>query len=671
MSEQSIALNHQLHQEIFSTKHKIPVFTGDFLNPSGNTIISHDGQNVVSLYSEMVWDLNSYSLTHNAEPFLRFLRYLSIDGEPNKFEVDLINQVKTIMLAVIYKARGGRFGRISVKGLRRHYYLLMEMARFCLEVKKRESLVTLKVFDVLSNERWLLSFYKTVPESKSRYDLLNSIARISSTQLGFTTVRFSHRINLTGKDNQHPVIPVSIYLRMVNGLEIDLAYLHHRKNKITNLIKMFKDPNAGYSVATIKGNKLVPEYLIKESRLKDLFTNKYTFIKKRDLINTLYKIQYVCHNIIALYTGMRTSEVMDIKYDCIQQKTLSPKLFDEGNTLLEPEVIDLVSCTTKYTGCNQEASWFANSSVKMAVEVLQAINSGLSHATGKDFSNILFINPQHIYGKSHLQTVFKRKHQPDWYRELLITQTDMDLLRASNEDHTFGDKFMVGKAWYLTPHQFRRSLAYYAANSGFVSLPTLTVQFKHLVSSITKYYCRNSESVKSIFGYFNPETKTYELDESIHISASFKEEKLAVVINTLIEDVLNSDEVLYGKSGNYIQRQRLRVESPDEDMDTIVLGLRKETLKAVKDGEISYRGTLLGGCIKAEGCACRMLGEFSSCLSSACAIIKPKKVDEQIDELSGYINQFDKSSGEYQVVKDELDALMSFRDKESRKNDAT
>lgn len=59
--------------------------------------------------------------------------------------------------------------------------------------------------------------------------------------------------------------------------------------------------------------------------------------------------------------------------------------------------------------------------------------------------------------------------------------------RDFNED----EKFHVGSVWAFASHQFRRSLACYAASSGFVKLPTLNRQFKHLTLAMTRYYSRN------------------------------------------------------------------------------------------------------------------------------------------------------------------------------------
>src|SRR5690606_37768167 len=51
--------------------------------------------------------------------------------------------------------------------------------------------------------------------------------------------------------------------------------------------------------------------------------------------------------------------------------------------------------------------------------------------------------------------------------------------------------FKIGSIWRFTAHQFRRSLAYYVAQSAHVSLPSLKRQLKHISRQMTIYYCQS------------------------------------------------------------------------------------------------------------------------------------------------------------------------------------
>ncbi len=670
--------------------------------PNPGIIISHDGEKVLSRYEDDVWDLTPYSPSPNKEPTFNFVRILDITGEASTLERKIIDEMKHFLLVLLYVHRGGRFGSISVSTFRKYYYCLAEMGRFCITVNKEDSLHLISLRDMLSRTHLFGVFSKANPGVLSKrpmIDTFNTFRSVSQKHLGFKVATIKFNEKAARAHDQHPVIPAVLYLNIVNGLSADIDFFGSLSKRFASLIAEFEDKAVGRSYHTQKSlgiskkvyRMTVPE-VIEKHKLGELFIGHYKVSDLTNLITALMKIQFVCLHTIVLYTGMRISEALNMPFDCIHEEVLTPAVIDDdGNVAVEAEVIDVISfdCvheeeltpqvndeassvtaktevsevssyTTKFTGTKEAASWLANADVIKAIRILQAINTGFCRSEQKDFSGTLFVSPNHLKGKSRVRTEFKAsKHQPDWYSTLLIKQEDLDILRASNPEVKLKEEhFILGKPWPLTAHQFRRSLAFYAANSGFVSLPTLTVQFKHLASSMTKYYCRNFDSVTTIFGYFNPETNSFDLP-SEHILFDFNEARVAVVVDALVNDVVHTEELLHGKSSNYIQKQRADIESPDDPVT--VLKVRKKTEEAVSNGEIYYRQTLLGGCTNVEQCDCRMLGEFTSCLSNPCAVIKSKNVSDQIAELTKYIELLEPGTGEHQVVEEELNALITFQ----------
>ncbi|WP_143562479.1 hypothetical protein [Shewanella sp. UCD-KL12] len=655
----------------------IPSVDLDEIYPNPDVIISQDGDKVVSRFRNDEWDFSPYSPSPNKEPTFNFIRSLTINDYVGTSERKVIEEIKHLLLVLLYVNRGGRFGSISVTTLRKYFYALAAMGRFCLSVQSEDRLHDITVKKLFSQSHLFNLFARLNPSvlaNRSMIDTFNSFRPVSQKYLGFKVAQVNFDENASRHHNQHPVIPGGIYLNLVNGLSSDIDYIGIFSGRLTALIAEFEDKCVGRTHSmqkTLKVSKkeyrMTASEVIQRHDLRKLLVERYNVTSLATLITALYKIQFICLHTIVLYTGMRLTEALNMPFDCIQREVLSPGVVDiDGIVAVEPDVINLVSYTTKFTGIKETASWLANSDVEKAINILKSINLGFCQSEKKDFRGTLFVSPNHLKGKSRVRTVFKPStHQPEWYKNLIIKQEDLDILRATNpEDKLEGGAFILGKPWPLAAHQFRRSLAFYAANSGFVSLPTLTVQFKHLASSMTKYYCRNYEVISSIFGYFNPKSNSFELPQE-HTLLDFKEARLTVVVDTLVSDVLHSDEVLYGKSGNYIQRLRSDIESDDAPVD--ILEVRQKTEEAVSRGEVHYRQTLLGGCTNAEQCDCLMLGEFTSCLSNACAVIKPVNVSEQITELTKYINLLKPNTGEYQVVDEELRELIALQNREKRR----
>jgi hypothetical protein len=94
---------------------------------------------------------------------------------------------------------------------------------------------------------------------------------------------------------------------------------------------------------------------------------------------------------------------------------------------------------------------------------------------------------------------------PKWLAEVIITKEDYKELIETDEEKDWAsiDKFQIGQPWPLTTHQWRRSIAFYAANSGLVSMPSLRRQFKHLSLAMSRYYAKGFENLATMFGCYN------------------------------------------------------------------------------------------------------------------------------------------------------------------------
>ncbi|MCR3811243.1 integrase, partial [Pseudomonas aeruginosa] len=105
------------------------------------------------------------------------------------------------------------------------------------------------------------------------------------------------------------------------------------------------------------------------------------------------------------------------------------------------------------------------------------------------------------------------------------------------------------------------------------------------------------------------------------------------------------------------QRQKERVEAGEIKIEDI----RADTELRVKNGAISYRPTLLGGCTKVGRCDSFMLGDYTECLSCEGAIIKPSRLSAAIEDAKNELSNYAEDSGEYQIVKGDIERLMVFK----------
>jgi hypothetical protein len=356
---------------------------------------------------------------------------------------------------------------------------------------------------------------------------------------------------------------------------------------------------------------------------------------------------------------MRDAEALRMPYDCLTTKVVTEATLDDFGVERDPgQMIKLLSTTTKLEGYEKKVSWLAPEIVRNAVTLGQYMARGLANYYGVSYVNC----PLFIRASSNKKMDINPHHFDNSYNEILfdlaIVKDDLALLRASNPSRAFTQpKFDIGREWSLTSHQFRRSLAFYAASSGLVSLLSIKKQFKHHSLEMARYYSNGFENIKSVFGYYDSEEGEFVLPSS----HSAFEYQLAVPISMsekIMNDVLGSNEVMFGSTGSQAEKLRMRSKSGEIYIEDI----RKETENRVKDGEMTYRETILGGCTFLGECNSFMLGDFTECLGCIGAIIQLSKVEEAIESLEQELSCYDESSGEYDLTLYEIEIFVKYRD---------
>lgn len=657
------------------------VFTLSLVNNvPDDFVLCRDKKNVVTAYyGSMDWNFKPYRLVATGNCKMSFGSLMGINNLEK--DIKLINEIKQVLFCLLYHVRSGANGSLSITTLMHYYHIIMHAAQFCIDSGENRLLGRLSLSELFSNKWYLAAYAKTLENKRRRqkvHALLGHLNIIGEERLGYKVVNDSN-LHEKCEHNQHPLIPTRIYLEMINFLTERVGYLKAKTERLEFFIKEFSDPFYGINK---KGQKkqqraqgivnpiirpTIQEAIV-DHDLQDVFLHPdYKINGRAKLVGALARIQYEMKSLIHLYTGMRNDEVNRLKYDCVSKLTLDkPILGDSGDVLVPGNYVELLSTTTKFTGYKKEDSWLAHPIVVDAITVLRRIVRGYASMVSLDTEECpLLISTVKIFMKNHFEkdrvevTIFKETAKQFCNKpQFKIREEDYDVLQASDptRDFSLDSTFQCGQRWPLTTHQFRRSLAFYAVNSGFVSLPTLMRQFKHLSQEMSKYYSRNNENVKTIFGHYDVKERKYVLPLS-HVAYEVQIGMSLATAEALLADLLDDSVSLHGKTGGYIERERGKLKNGE----VLVEEFKEETANRVHSGEMSYRKTLLGGCTNRETCECSILGEFADCLSSKCAVIASSNVENLIASTRRELHCYEPGSVEYLSTKSELEELLRYK----------
>ncbi len=651
-----------------------------YARPAPNFVLCRDvSGNATAIYGLNVWDFNPYRLSAKK---INKICFNNVFDDEGKEQQALIDEAKYLLYCLIYFGEGGRLGTLSVSTLNTYWMGLRRAMVFCYSQKQKPMVGVLSLEQLLTVPVYLAAFLreKFVGNDKGYLSgLLSQLVRVGQERLGFAVLNPSMFDMKKPGSNQHPVIPTRIYLSLINVTGDLLEQLYQGVGAFESFIASFEDEHYGVNLHTQKcrglGGKAyyrpdMPQAL-KDHGLSAVFENEFACPFKQSLQTVLLKMQYLVRAIIHIYTGMRDQEVLRMTYGCLSRTTVRSTIKDDQDVVRdESQTVSVISVyvnstTTKFTGYRKEATWFAPGEVVKAVEVAQAICRGLAklYKIVLDDKCLLFLNPSIVgYYKKNTEVTVSRfnsgRSQLSALQALMIQSEDLEELAQSDPARDFysEQKFAIGQPWPLSSHQFRRSLAFYGSSSGFVSLPSLRAQYKHMTIQMSRYYANGFDNLRTIFGYYDDKKKDFVLPSN-HFAFEFQMAIPMSVANQLIADLMFNEEPLFGGTGSYMEKQKERVKAGVIQIEDV----RADTEQRVKSGAISYRPTLLGGCTKVGRCDSFLLGDYTECLSCEGAIIKPAKLDAAIEDAKGELSGYAEGSGEYQIVKRDIERLMEFK----------
>jgi integrase len=588
-------------------KHITGESTPDIYNPDLGRIPSadfavtrrHDGS-ALSRYGDLQWDRTPYQpdgRTFN----LNFLFW--DDKIPSSTQRDLVDEMHWLMFIMIYLRPGPG---LSNQTLQAYATSMRSLARYCEENG-------FSIQELLSASERSVRYLEASREQKNFIALQVLLRELGPERVGFAvpsrdeieslrSLARQYRSSL----KQHPPIPTRILsLTMASVAEL-LTKFEGPFDAILSMAQdCLGDPLSGSSVSNQKkrraelglaadGMRDDFQTFLEKHGLSEFMSNSGYGIDRRGVSAVLIEIQFLVYLQVLSYSGMRGQEAQALPYDCLDEVERSGTKY----YLIKGRVTKLSK------GKIKRVQWVTSETASRAIEMARRIAlliyslKGNPPRKGKSSPNHwhLFVSPTYLreYRKDRNTPSLMKVARFAAIKERImpfIQQEDLDELSRIDPHRNWcaEDKFLVGRRWPLSSHQFRRSLALYAQRSGLVSLPSLKRQLQHITLHMSQYYAKGSGFATDFIGIGQGHRDRHfgeEWQETQPVS-----QYLAYASNVLLEDPTN----LYGGHTHWLN---VRFKSGDG----LMLEDRAATLRKFQKGELAYKVTPVGGCVNPGPC---------------------------------------------------------------------
>lgn len=601
-----------------STKNKIHFFDDEFSScyPDEDTPISYDSnKNIISRFKDNIWDFTYYSQRPTGKKKIYFDVF---DNCNNDLKNKIIYEYKIIIYGLIF-CNTNTAKSSSIHTILGDYSIVIrKFLNFAIDYNtslnnfSKNQLLINRIFEYIS-------FHKRCKFGRFS-NLFKKLSAISivfkNHDLGLSQEQKKHLLTLKSFMSNDPykqylVIPSRLYFKLDIFIDELLINFHQHSEflKKSLLIKNIKNINFHNY---IKENNIY-DYCLRYNITSFLKLN-YHFI----YIANLAQIK------IIMFSGMRHSEVLLLPFNCYEKINLNNKTIYVLNGYI-----------SKFTKSGPiKTSWITSSQVSLAVNVLQTITKGYLESIDVDlnaidyekvplatFSSMRRKKPiNSFYDYPYLRIILLKNSLDNFNFDSRIDSKDLKELKLTTTAFDFeAHNFNIGYQFRFSPHQFRRSLTVYAARSGFVKIPALKAQLKHITYCMTLYYANNA-------------MKTLNLFDKDLIESFVEEQHIDQFIN-FKNDVMNSISKLYGGEGVRLQTAKNRQVLP------LFLNDEKTALNDIRNGKMSYRRTPLGGCSRKGSCDEIAELTITPCITCKDAIFSDRTISALRVALKNFKNQ--------------------------------
>jgi hypothetical protein len=317
------------------------------------------------------------------------------------------------------------------------------------------------------------------------------------------------------------------------------------------------------------------------SRDRGIAAKKSGFAGCKDLNRHERALRDSCYICILFFSGMRQSEVLSIKTNPIRVEEHA-----NGETVLW---LDATLYKTSSNADGEPAAWIVPDVVKTAVGILEELR-GLYLTDVQDYLKNL---EREIHaGLRVKENMLKHQKATSNFTNLFLTYDSRSNSWGTVSGKTL-DKYLkifcetLDIKHVLSSHQFRHTFARMVARHELGDLHYLRVHFKHWSQDMTNYYA-GVASNNDIFDEIAAETLKHK--------------------ETIIQHLLESDEDLFGKRGEEIQRFRGTIIN-DGNIEIIAKSLAADTY---------LRGNGHSWCISTPGKQCSGICVYDRTICTDC-----------------------------------------------------
>ncbi|MBO1271132.1 hypothetical protein J3L11_05640 [Shewanella sp. 4t3-1-2LB] len=645
-------------------------FNDTFHAPDDSFVISRNihGQ-PLSLYGNEIWDLSPYKLTIVGNSRINFCSWIKNKNRNDEANTKIF---KWIIFIIIYITPNNGYDSVKSVGtiisysvMIRHLLKKISNEEYSLkEFLESQTLINSKL-NLLSKEAIrilpsLLSYFLLLGKKKTGLTPVNKNF-IYSLSHYISGAQFTY--------DQTPVIPTRIYSSIIKVLQTNISSVLACKSMLIKFLERVqksktyaRSPYSQRNYWKLTNKKQFDSYdtffpdAIDEFGLTDLF-NKFEIRSIVNLPSFLKLIQNLVRVQIHLYSGMRRSEVLSLKLDCLKIDTSAGK-----------SIYYIDGVTTKLTKSKKPCRWIIGPEAVSGIELCQDIVSVIAKTHS-------FKSPNNFYLFSNIAHIAKANFKPQpesisnffmafdnnkllklFDCETRIDECDLEELRMLCPERNWDEeqKFQKGNAWPIATHQFRRSLAFYVAQSGLVSLPSLKQQLKHTTNYMSLYYAKGSGMQLNFFMQGNKE----------HFISELNKVKPVADALAFIKSILESNTLLEGTGGRYIEKYT----KPRNDMNVNLIS-REDIIKKFRNGEIAYTETPLGACLSVKPCDKKALRAVSACIDCDKAVIKTHKLDHVIQSMEIFVQKLEPTSIEHKFENEQLQDLIRMQCKIRRRDE--
>lgn len=618
--------------------------------PSSQHVMSRDADGeVVSVFGDVSWDFTMYvgkGLRFHIEEFIRSVA-------PAGHHEEYLREFKIIFFRIIFHARVRAMNSVAEL-----YQILKRHTRFAVQkgLSMEDSLKDLSTVDLILEDSKVnkASIGRRLVDANNLFSALHYLSVKLDNFMHFPSQNVFKYLEHLMKEypdqpQQTPAIPTRLLSRRI---QICFDYIDYFIQCREQFEKLYEFREVSYRKYILRNEsttnsswqpgKNTPKYAgwqsgleLKEEMKKKEYKEFLDFFEVHDFITLrglISKVRVPIIEMIHAFSGMRVGESASIAMDGYQIKKVGRQ-----------EIPVIRSYTTKMAkDQGYFADWVTSPEVEKAFEAAKIMNYVfLFHEYGLapddvDESKVpLFLGSRFgakgkgnsaIYDYPIMKLRLNGWHSHPINRdpEMIVREEDLAEILAIDplaDPEALKPAIEIGRPFSFQTHMYRRSLAVYCARSGLVSLPTLKKQFKHLRVQTSAYYGKDAIFAKDfVLSKTGEEAFDSALTSQRGFIKEFQDELMEAQADQLYDEVITSDEVVFGGMGTQVQKQKISGTLPTIFTD------RKKLLASIKKGRVRFAETPLGGCMATEVCDRIAFSSITTCVGCKYSVFNSRSV---------------------------------------------